>query len=268
MRTEDLLEAISGVDDELLERSEKVKIKKDISWQKWMPLVACLCLVLGIRFLVFPSGFGMGSSKDDAAMESATESMWGNMMGDGAGAPSDDAKDVMNGGSASCDGKESFDNVYALAMSEPNDAINGTRQVEIDITKTDSEYTINIEDGYTLYNTSGEDVEAEFAYTYNMDHNGTRPIFVDEDGKVLGKAGSPLQVTIPANGQLTIKAQYSKSMALEEESTDWFIHGCKFTNLDVTESIITINCEGNVETIEIDPIEDYYFMEEIHETHH
>lgn len=258
MRTEDLLEAISGVDDELLERSEKVKIKKDISWKKWMPLVACLCLVLGIRFLVFPGGFGMGSSKDSAMEESATESIWGDMMADGAGAPSDDAEDVMNGGSASCDGKKAFDNVYALAMSEPNDAINATRQVEIDITKTDSEYTINIEDGYTLYNTSGEDVEAEFAYMYSMDHNGTRPIFVDEDDKVLGKAGSPLQVTIPANGQLTIKAQYSKSMALEQEFADWYIHGCKFTNLDVTEAIVIIEREGNKDSIKIDPVEDYY----------
>ena len=42
MRTEDLLDAIGGVDDELLQRSEKVKIKKTNSWKVWVPLAACL----------------------------------------------------------------------------------------------------------------------------------------------------------------------------------------------------------------------------------
>ena len=91
-----------------------------------------------------------------------------------------------------------------------------------------------------------------------MDHNGTRPIFVDEEGEVLGKAGTPIEVTIPANGQIVLKGQYEKSIALDEEYADCFIHGCKFTNLDVTKSIVTINRNGNIETLDINPIEDYY----------
>ena len=221
-----------------------------------MPLAACLCLVLGLRFLVFPHGFGMGSK--DAAMESFTDNFFGDAAADGAAAPEEDVKDTMNGGSASCDGKEVFDNIYALSMAEPNDAIYATREVEMNFVETDTETVIEIEDSYTFFNTSGEDVEAEFAYMYNMDHSGTRPTFVDEEDKELGKAGSPIQVTIPANGQLTIEGKYSKYMSLDKDFADWYIHGCKFTNLDVRESAVVINREGDVETIKIDPIEDYY----------
>ena len=242
MRTEDLLDAIGGVDDELLQRSEKIKIKKQTSWKKWMPLAACLCLVLGLRFLVFPHGFGMGSK--DAAMESLTDNFFGDAAADGSAAPEEE--------------KEAFDNVYALSMAEPNDAIYATRQVGMNFVKTDTETVIEMEDSYTLFNTSGEAIEAEFAYMYSMDHNGTRPVFVDEESNELGKAGSPIQVKIPANDQLTIKGQYSKSMTLDEEFVDWYVHGCKFTNLDVREASVTINKKGNLETITIDPIEDYY----------
>lgn len=256
MRTEDLLDAIGGVDDELLQRSEKIKIKKETSWKKWMPLAACLCLVLGLGFLVFPHGFGMGSK--DAAMESLTDNFFGDAAADGAAAPEEDVKDTMNGGSASCDGKKAFDNIYALSMAEPNDAIYAIRQVGINFVKTDTETVIEMEDSYTLFNTSGEDIEAEFAYMYSMDHNGTRPVFVDEEGNEFGKAGSPIHVTIPANDQLTIKGQYSKSMTLDEEFVDWYVHGCQFTNLDVREASIAVSRESDVETIKIDPIEDFY----------
>lgn len=243
MRTEDLLDAIGGVDDDLLQRSEKVKIKKANPWKVWVPLAACVCLVLGLKFLVSSDKFAT-SSADGAAADSATES-FGNDM-------------TANGGSASCDGKEAFDTVYALSMSEASDSIYATRQVGIDVVKTEAEYSIYIEDSYTLFNTSAEEIETEFAYMYNMDHSGTRPVFTDENGKEVGKAGSPIRVTIPANGQVTITGQYSKSTSLDETFTDCYIHGCKFTNLDVTEATVTFNREGNVETIQIDPVEDYY----------
>ena len=148
--------------------------------------------------------------------------------------------------------KGSFDNIYALSMTEPNEAISASRQVVIDIVKVDAEQVMKIEDGYTIFNASGEKTQVEFSYMYNMDHSGTRPIFIDEEGEVLGKAGAPIQVTVPANGQIVIKGQYEKTI------TDCVIYGCQFTNLDVTESTITINRDGNVETIEIDPAEDYY----------
>lgn len=254
MRTEDLLDAIGGVDDELLQRSEKVKIKKMNPWKVWVPLAACLCLVLGLRLLVMPGGLGIGN-KSDSAADSAAPEYFGSTESDGAGEPMEDAD---NESSASCDGKEAFDNIYALSMTEANEAISATRYVTIDIVKSDTEYVINIEDGYTIFNTSGEKVPVEFAYMYNMDHNGTRPIFVDEEGEVLGKAGTPIEVTIPANGQIVLKGQYEKSIALDEEYADCFIHGCKFTNLDVTKSIVTINRNGNIETLDINPIEDYY----------
>ena len=248
MRTEDLLDAIGGVDDDLLQRSEKVKIKKANPWKVWVSLAACVCLVLGLKFLVSTDKFAT-SSADGATADSVTESFGNGMMADGTGAPKEEA---------SCDGKEAFDNVYSLSMSEASDAIYATRQVGIDISKTDEGYSINIEDAYTLFNKSSEDIKAEFAYMYNMDHNGTRPIFIDENGKEVGKAGSTIRVTIPANGQVTITGQYNKSTSLDETFTDCYIHGCKFTNLDVTEATVIFNKEGNVETIKIDPVEDYY----------
>ena len=245
MRTEDLLDAIGGVDDELLQRSEKVKIKKTNSWKVWVPLAACLCLVLGLRFLVFPNGFMMKSANDTAA-ESVMDS-WG--VADGEGAPKEEA---------SCDGIEAFGNVYALSMSEANEFIYANREVAIEIRKLESESSIEIEDCYTIFNRSSEDLNVEFAYMYNMDHNGTPPVFVDEDGNEIGKAGIPIQVTIPANGHLTISGQYNKSAESTVEFIDYYIHGCRFTNLDIKESFVTINRDGNIETIQIDPIEDYY----------
>ena len=72
MRTEDLLDAIGGVDDDLLQRSEKVEIKRINPWKVWVPLAACLCLVLGLRFLIFPNGFMM-ENKNDTAAESVMD---------------------------------------------------------------------------------------------------------------------------------------------------------------------------------------------------
>ncbi len=46
MRIEDLLDVIGEVDDELLERSEKLRYKRKGVWMKWGSLAACACLVL------------------------------------------------------------------------------------------------------------------------------------------------------------------------------------------------------------------------------
>ncbi len=231
MRTEDLLDAIGGVDDELLERSEKVKIKKPNTWKKWVPLAACLCLVLGLRFLVFPGGFGMGSSKDDAATE--------NMMSDGASIPMEDSEDVTNAGSDSCDGKEVLENIYVLTMAEDNEDLYATRQVKI--SETSDDQLIHIEDSYTIFNAEEENVTVEFMYMYNLDHNGTTPVFEDEDGKVVGKAGSVIEITIPANGQMTLKGRYTKTMSMDVEITDFNVIGSEYTNLDIRESKVTFN---------------------------
>lgn len=233
MRTEDLLDAIGGVDDDLLQRSEKVEIKRINPWKVWVPLAACLCLVLGLRFLIFSNGFMMENKND-------------------TGAESEAMKDVTN------DGPEAFDNVYALSMSKPDESITATREVGIEIVKLDVGFSIEIEDRYTIFNTSNENIDIEFVYMYNMNHNGTRPVFVDEDGTIVGKAGTPIRVTIPANEHFTINGQYSKKADGDVELLDYYIHGCQFTNLDVTETWVTTNRDGNVEIVQIDPIEDYY----------
>ena len=79
-----------------------------------------------------------------------------------------------------------------------------------------------------------------------------------EDGTIVGKAGTPIRVTIPANEHFTINGQYSKKADGDVELLDYYIHGCQFTNLDVTETWVTTNRDGNVEIVQIDPIEDYY----------
>ena len=71
MKTEDLLEVISEVDDELLERSEKVKTGNKGAWKKWLPLAACACLIVvigvaGMKGLLSPKmGNDSAAPSDD-----------------------------------------------------------------------------------------------------------------------------------------------------------------------------------------------------------
>ena len=60
MRTEDLLDVIGEVDDELLERSEKKIYKSKNVWKKWISLAACACLVL-VAGVWVSQGFQMKS---------------------------------------------------------------------------------------------------------------------------------------------------------------------------------------------------------------
>lgn len=154
MRTEDLLEAIGGVDDELLQCSENVKIKKDIPWKKWVPLVACLGLIVGGGRILF-NGLAMGSgvandaaSADDMATESVTDFTDGNY------------------GDAECDGNLV---VYPITMAVENEAIAVTRNISFEAREEDGELWLQIEEEYIFTNTSDEEqvvqlVQSEDAY--------------------------------------------------------------------------------------------------------
>lgn len=142
MRTEDLLEAIGGVDDELLERSEKVKIKKDIPWKKWVSLAACVGLIVGGGRLLF-DGLAMGSgvandaaSADDMSAESVTDFTDGNY------------------GDAKCDGNLV---VYPIAMAVGNEAIAVTRNISFEAKEEEGELWLQIEEGYVFTNMSEEE---------------------------------------------------------------------------------------------------------------
>ena len=147
MRTEDLLEAIGGVDDELLERSEKVQIKKDIPWKKWVSLVACLGLIVGGGRILF-NGLAMGSgvandaaSADDMATESITDF-------------TDGIDSNMNYGDADFDGNLS---VYPITMVAENDAVVMARNILFEAKEEDGELWLRIEEEYIFTNTSNEE---------------------------------------------------------------------------------------------------------------
>ena len=71
MKKEDLLQAIGDVGDDLLHMAEHKKFPN--YWRKWVPLAACMVLVISLSILVlpyFPMGCG-SSMKEEAAMDAA-----------------------------------------------------------------------------------------------------------------------------------------------------------------------------------------------------
>ena len=68
MRTEDLLDVMNDVDDELLQRSEKKKVKNVIVWKRWLPLAACACLILVVGVVGMSGAFSRKMSADSKDM--------------------------------------------------------------------------------------------------------------------------------------------------------------------------------------------------------
>ena len=228
MRTEDLLEAIGGVDDELLQRSEKVKIKKDIPWKKWLSLAACVGLIVGGGRLLF-NGLAMGSgvandaaSADDMLAESVTDFTDGNY------------------GDAKCDGNLV---VYPITMAVENETIAVTRNISFEAREEDGELWLQIEEGYTFTNMSNEEqvvqlVQSEDAYNS------------------LGEFG----IVVPANE--TEELRFTNTHVYEERIGIEIMPGTyagAFANFIWEEGVSFISDDIRAEQIEL--TEDYYYFE-------
>lgn len=68
MNAELLMDAMGYLPDEMVEKTNNLRIAKSISWQKWTAWAACICLVLGAGILLLP-GTANKSAGDSAAPE-------------------------------------------------------------------------------------------------------------------------------------------------------------------------------------------------------
>ena len=234
MRTEDLLEAIGGVDDELLQRSENVKIKKDIPWKKWVSLAACVGLIVGGGRLLL-DGLAMGSgvandaaSADDMSAESVTDST--NCID----------PELNNYGDAICDGNLV---IYPLTMVVENENVAMTRNITFEAKEEDGELWLQIEKEYIFTNTSDEEqvvqlVQSEDAYNS------------------LGEFG----IVVPANE--TEELRFTNTHVYEERIGIEIMPGTyagAFANFIWEEGVSFISDDIRAEQIEL--TEDYYYFE-------
>lgn len=68
MKSELLMEAMGYLPDDMVEKTDKLRTAKAVSWQKWVAWAACICLVLGAGSLLLPEMSGK-STNDSAAPE-------------------------------------------------------------------------------------------------------------------------------------------------------------------------------------------------------
>ena len=58
MNGKDILQGMSFISDELVQEADSQPIRKRNPWKKWLPLAACLCLILGGAFSILLPGMG------------------------------------------------------------------------------------------------------------------------------------------------------------------------------------------------------------------
>lgn len=164
MKKETLYDAIGGVDEALIEGAAKPR-KSKLRWLKWVPVAACLAVVVGYASLVFHPA--------------------GNSMAPGMG-------ENGSGGSDNTAGFHSYAGpILPLAALEGGEGLTAERDVTFDF--ADGLYRIDVTDCYTLHNHTESDVTVELLYPVISSLRG-----LEEFGATITVDGGAVETTLLA----------------------------------------------------------------------
>ncbi|MBQ8804438.1 MAG: hypothetical protein IJZ53_12445 [Tyzzerella sp.] len=259
MRTEDLLEAIGEVDDELLECSEKAIHKRNHSWEKWVLLAACACIVIGLGAIKALSHLGstLELKTENASVDQVLEESEDFIEKNGSD------KQTMNDSTQSestvenAELKEAYDGtIFPITTSKVNGQLLVSRAIVYDFTdSTIDEVRFKVEDSYIITNSTEETIELQVLYPFEIAEGELQPTLTGvnqtklETATCVEKIGEAEEnvleayVTIPAGGSTTITAvQYKDSNAYDEskEMFEYKLVTSLNENLSMQNTTVTI----------------------------
>ena len=244
MRTEDLLDAIGNVDDDLLERSEKVRIKKRVSWKAWVPLAACVCLIAGVSIWGLPRDFGLGA-KDECAADSATmEDIEGNVMGGTSEEITD--KDFPLEEKPAQDESELHDasgeatHRYTFFAAEESYDVDVVRHITFILSANNFEMM----DRYTIFNNTSEDI------VMNLYH----PSKGEFEKKVPGNGEIEIEVVQNASGSCRFVVASDEHIAYRGITAELLVEG----NVTILDETFGFDFENGKTKVELDSTKEYY----------
>lgn len=284
MRTEDLVNAIGGVDDELLERSERAKNKKRRSLSKWIGLAACACIVIALGVAAIQNGWlrlgVLNGMSDSSVNETAEDREY-------------EVSQNENGSDGILNGSESIvyfeGTLFTMTSLMDCEEIVVTRDILHEVSEVEGALQMKVEDSYVLENTSDIEYELELVYLYDMQDAEKRPILTDEAGEELdtkvyeeGLAyiGNPVleaYVTIPAGESVKVTAtQYKYSAEADNiEVIDQFMKADKYSKFHIVKTTATLveltdvelleqnmgfDLEAGIRTVELEADGEYYLQ--------
>ena len=178
MREDKLYEAITLIDDDLIDETARYvpKKKRAVHWKRWTALAACLVLVVGAagvggRVLLSRSG------SDSSAGNSSTGTDGSDNGGDGGSAFLSYAGPV-----------------FPLTVLEESDGLTACRDVTLDFLPWESagdSTDVQVTDSYTLTNSTGEDKTVTLLYPF-----ASSLWTVDERRPVLTVGGAELETDL------------------------------------------------------------------------
>ena len=241
MRTEDLLEAIGCVDDELLERSEKVRIKKRISWKAWVPLAACICLIAGVKMIGLPKDVGLSVNDESAPMQEGENSiMGGTEDGD---APAEDSAEYAVEEESIADSSEAKGEVadtYTLFAAGETYDISVSRY----ITFTFETNHFEMKEQYLIFNNTSEDILMKLYHPNRGEFDVTVP----------GNGETEVVETQTSYGGRRFTVASDAHIEYGEIVAELIVDG----NVDILDDTFGFELDAGKTKVELDSTKEYY----------